>query len=113
MGAYDVDHTDLAVARLATRQDGVVNRSQLAALGLSRRAIEHRLHTGRLIGVHRGVYAVGHTALTDADDSMPLSADDFRQRTMRYFHSLLPIHRGFAETFGAGYHFAPDATVGV
>jgi very-short-patch-repair endonuclease len=33
------------------------------ALGLGRRAIGHRLETGRLTAIHRGVYAVGHPAL--------------------------------------------------
>jgi hypothetical protein len=37
-----------------------VSRRQLAALGLARRAIEHRLESGRLHPIHRGVYAVGH-----------------------------------------------------
>jgi very-short-patch-repair endonuclease len=34
------------------------------ALGLSREAIARRLRSGRLHRLHRGVYAVGHTALT-------------------------------------------------
>jgi hypothetical protein len=59
---YDVEHVDALIARLATDQDGVVARAQLAALGLSRGATEHRLRTGRLIPLYRGVYAVGHTA---------------------------------------------------
>src|SRR3954452_7394508 len=54
---------DAAIAALAARQYGVVARRQLAALGLGRRAIGHRLETGRLHGVHRGVYAVGHPLL--------------------------------------------------
>lgn len=49
---------------LAARQHGVVARRQLVALGLSRRAIEHRLAKGRLHQVHRGVYAVGRPQLT-------------------------------------------------
>jgi putative AbiEi antitoxin of type IV toxin-antitoxin system len=50
---------------LATRQDGVVARAQAVALGLSRNEIDERLRTRRLIRVHRGVYAVGHEALSD------------------------------------------------
>lgn len=53
----------LAVRELAERQWGVVARGQLASLGLSRGAIEHWLAVGRLVGLHRGVYAVGHTRL--------------------------------------------------
>jgi very-short-patch-repair endonuclease len=51
---------DEEIAALATRQHGVVSRAQLYSLGLGRRAIEHRLETGRLLSMHRGVYAVGH-----------------------------------------------------
>jgi very-short-patch-repair endonuclease len=51
---------DAAIAVLAGRQHGVVGRGQLAALGLGRRAIGHRLESGRLLPMHRGVYAVGH-----------------------------------------------------
>jgi very-short-patch-repair endonuclease len=51
---------DLRVAELAERQWGVVSRAQLVALGARRGAIGRRLQNGRLHGVHRGVYAVGH-----------------------------------------------------
>jgi hypothetical protein len=54
---------DTAIAALAARQHGVVSRRQLAALGISRRAIGHRLENGRLHPLHRGVYAVGHRVL--------------------------------------------------
>jgi very-short-patch-repair endonuclease len=44
---------------LARRQHGVVTRAQLLGLGLTPAAIRHRLTTGRLHELHRGVYAVG------------------------------------------------------
>lgn len=56
---------DVVIARLASRQHGVVDRAQLRALGASRAAISHRLKHGRLLALHRGVYAVGHAAVTD------------------------------------------------
>jgi very-short-patch-repair endonuclease len=65
MPAHDVEHIDRVLARLAGRQDGVVARAQLVALGIGPEAIKHRIRAGRLIVLHRGVYAVGHTALTD------------------------------------------------
>lgn len=55
---------DRRIAELATRQDGVVQRRQLIQLGLGAAAIDHRVRTRRLLVVHRGVYAVGHAALS-------------------------------------------------
>jgi very-short-patch-repair endonuclease len=45
---------------IAGRQHGVVTRPQLRAAGLGDGAIDHRIATGRLHPVHRGVYLVGH-----------------------------------------------------
>jgi Protein of unknown function (DUF559)/Transcriptional regulator, AbiEi antitoxin len=50
---------DHRIAELATSQDGVVSRDQLAALGIRRGSIAARIRSGRLHRVHRGVYAVG------------------------------------------------------
>jgi very-short-patch-repair endonuclease len=55
---------DWAVAELARRQHGTVAVWQLLQLGLSRREIERRVGSGRIHRVHRGVYAVGHVALS-------------------------------------------------
>ncbi|MFN8216082.1 MAG: type IV toxin-antitoxin system AbiEi family antitoxin domain-containing protein [Solirubrobacterales bacterium] len=41
------------------RQHGVISRRQLTALGYTQKAIEHRLATGRLHPLRRGVYAAG------------------------------------------------------
>lgn len=54
---------DRVVATLADAQYGVVSRSQLTTLGLSRDRIDHRVATRRLQPVYRGVYAFGHQAL--------------------------------------------------
>jgi len=44
---------------LAGRQHGVISHEQLRALGFSEAAIRHRLRTGRLFALRRGLYAVG------------------------------------------------------
>jgi very-short-patch-repair endonuclease len=51
------------VWQLVRRQHGVITRRQLLELGLTRHAIEHRVETGRLHLIHRGVYVVGRPEL--------------------------------------------------
>lgn len=53
---------DEAIAALAARQCGVVTTAQLAAAGLNRNAVAHRVANGRLTPLHRGVYQVGPIA---------------------------------------------------
>lgn len=53
-----------AVALLAKDQFGVISTTQLLALGMGREAIRRWVADGRLHRLHRGVYAVGHLALT-------------------------------------------------
>jgi very-short-patch-repair endonuclease len=48
---------------LAARQWGVVARRQLMKAGIGRHVIDHFVKCGFLHHLHRGVYAVGHTAL--------------------------------------------------
>jgi very-short-patch-repair endonuclease len=57
------DGADASMAELARAQHGVVARRQLEALGLSDKAIRHRLARGRLHRLHPGVYAVGHRSI--------------------------------------------------
>jgi hypothetical protein len=56
---------DVLLARLATRQSGVVGYAQLQSIGFSRNEVDYRVATGRLIRIHRGVYAVGHEDISD------------------------------------------------
>jgi Transcriptional regulator, AbiEi antitoxin/REase_MTES_1575 len=60
----DAPPLDVLISRLAERQHGVVSLPQLQFLGLSARAVRDRVAAGRLIRIHRGVYAVGHGRLT-------------------------------------------------
>jgi very-short-patch-repair endonuclease len=55
---------DAAIGALAGRQHGAVSLGQLLELGLTREAVEGRVRAKRLLALHRGVYAVGHVALT-------------------------------------------------
>lgn len=57
-------HPDQRLARIAERQHGLVSHRQLAAIGLSTKAVTRRVEKGRLRRVHRGVYAVGHQERT-------------------------------------------------
>jgi very-short-patch-repair endonuclease len=57
------DRPDRVVGALAARQWGVVARGQLLDAGLSPKLVDGRLRSGRLIPLHRGVYAVGHARL--------------------------------------------------
>lgn len=52
------------VARLASEQHGTVSREQLLDAGVDRDWIKRAVRAGRLLPLHRGVYAVGHLALT-------------------------------------------------
>ncbi len=52
------------MAQAAARQHGVVTRAQILAAGLDTSSIARRVSDGRLHRLHRGVYAVGHRALT-------------------------------------------------
>jgi very-short-patch-repair endonuclease len=50
---------DEIVAQIAARQHGVVSLAQLYWAGLNWEQVRHRVRSGRLHRIHRGVYAVG------------------------------------------------------
>jgi hypothetical protein len=58
------------VGALADRQKGLVRHGQLVELGVSRNVIARAVARGWLRPKHRGVYAVGHTALPKNADEM-------------------------------------------
>jgi very-short-patch-repair endonuclease len=63
-----VERSNQVVLAFASRQHGMVSATQLAAAGLGRHAIAHRVATGWLRRRHHGVYLVGplETPLTNA-----------------------------------------------
>jgi very-short-patch-repair endonuclease len=55
---------ETGIAKIAERQYGMVSVSQLRKVGIGEKGIRSRVAMGRLHRVHRGVYAVGHAALS-------------------------------------------------
>jgi very-short-patch-repair endonuclease len=55
---------DACIAEIAAKQHGVVSIDQLRRLGCSQASVTRRVAAGHLHRVHRGVYAVGHPALS-------------------------------------------------
>lgn len=92
---------DVFVARLATRQCGVVARRQLAALGMSESAIDRRIRAERFIPLYKGVYAVGHQATSDLGriTAALLAAPNAvaSHTTAAYLHNLIPTLPRFVE----------------
>jgi very-short-patch-repair endonuclease len=64
MGDSKSNAVNTAAWRLVRRQYGVVEHGQLVALGFGTKAIKHRIASGRLHRVARGIYAVGRPQLT-------------------------------------------------
>jgi very-short-patch-repair endonuclease len=60
-GKKRIHRVEAEIAALADRQHIVFARWQLVDLGLSRGAIEHRMPSGRLFQIHRGVYSLTRT----------------------------------------------------
>jgi len=92
---------DEAIRRIANRQGGVVSRAQLLALA-ERGAVEHRIATGRLRVVHRGVYSVGHDAIPVrgrlvAGLLVAGAGAALSHRTAAYVLTLLPSMPPFVE----------------
>jgi predicted transcriptional regulator of viral defense system len=82
---------EVALARLAARQHGVISTAQLLGLGFSRTTISRKVAAGQLHRVYRGVYAVGHAALG--------SKRKWKAATLAVADSVLS-HRSAAELWG-------------
>ncbi len=61
---HDEASIDARIAELAAAQHGVVALAQLLARGIGVGAVYHRVRSGRLHRLHRGVFAVGHVGIT-------------------------------------------------
>ena len=84
----DEMHTgDRAISDLARRQRGVVTTAQLAAAGIGRRGVAHRVANGRLTRLLRGVYRVGPVAAPYSAEMAALLATDGALS----FHSSAPV----------------------
>jgi len=59
----ETENASPTLGELARRQWGVVTRAQLFELGFGTRGISDWVRGGRLIRLHRGIYAVGHDRL--------------------------------------------------
>lgn len=85
------------MAGLAARQHGVVARRQLLALGMTAGAVKHFVAAGRLHPLHRGVYAVGHRALSH-DGKLLAAVLAFGTRTAVTHRPALILHGLLDET---------------
>src|ERR1700749_1388910 len=84
-----------AAWRLAREQHGVLTRSNLQQLGFSREGIDHRVETGRLHLIARGVYAVGRLDLNPHGRWMAA--------VLVCGEGAALSHRSAAELWGIGY----------
>jgi very-short-patch-repair endonuclease len=60
----ELARAERAIADLASKQHGVITIQMLLDAGMSRKAIVGRANRGFLHKLHRGVYAVGHPAIS-------------------------------------------------
>jgi very-short-patch-repair endonuclease len=90
MRGFDV--VEEAIHGLAARQHGLVARWQLLRVGLGEDAIDHRLRSGRLVKVQRGVYALGHAELRREGNVLAV--------VLRYGDAAAVSHRSAAALWG-------------
>ncbi|MBA2792436.1 MAG: type IV toxin-antitoxin system AbiEi family antitoxin domain-containing protein [Thermoleophilaceae bacterium] len=103
MGYQTLQDVARAVWALARSQHFVVSRAQLIELGMHPQAIKHRVASGRLHPVHRGVYAVGRRELTRYGELMSavLASGD----------RAVLSHRSAAGLWGLGQRTGIEVTV--
>lgn len=84
------------IARIASRQHGALTHRQLLGLGVDKSTVSRWVGRGRLHRIHRGVYLVGHTAVSDRGRWMSavLVAGDGAALSRHAAAALWGIHRG-------------------
>jgi hypothetical protein len=102
MGAKKVETISQGASELVRRQHGVVARRQLLNLGYTAKAIRHRVRSGRLHPIWRGVYAVGRPQITREGRWMAavLACDPFAHLSHRSAAALWGFgeeHPGYIE----------------
>jgi very-short-patch-repair endonuclease len=90
---------------LARAQHGVLSRHDLERLGFSKMAIDHRVASGRLHLISRGVYAVGRPELTPHGRWMAA--------VLACGERAMLSHRSAAELWGIGFEEAGQIDVTV
>lgn len=107
--ARQLDH-DRLMSAIAARRHGVLSRTVLLEAGIGTGTIDDRLRQGRLVSLHRGVYSLGHSQLTDM--GWRLAAVDAYGPAAALSHSsaaalwgildgtLFPIHVALAKRSG-------------
>jgi very-short-patch-repair endonuclease len=84
--------TEREIGEVAGRQDNVIARAQLFALGVPPRVIERRLENGRWRCLHRGIYLIG-----PAPPALPARA---RAAALACGDGAVVSHRTAAELWG-------------
>ena len=118
-----LDGPDALVAKIAANQHGVITTAQLFYAGLSEAAITRRVTAGRLHRLYRGVYAVGHTNLSQegkwmaavlaCGEGAALSHDSaahlwrYSPKSPPYSHVTVPDHGGRSKRKGVALHRRP------
>jgi very-short-patch-repair endonuclease len=80
--------------QLARAQHGVLTHDDLVGLGFSAKGIKHRVHSGRLHPIARGIYAVGRADLTPKGRWMAA--------TLACGNGAVLSHRSAAALWGVG-----------
>jgi very-short-patch-repair endonuclease len=114
------------IARIAANQHGVIRADQLSAAGLSPAMIHRRVESGQLHRLHRGVYAVGHTKLTNegriiaavfacgpsavASHESAAYLWSLSPRCPPFVHVTVPSYAGRAKRQGVVLHYSATLT---